>query len=487
MIAMVGENFDEELLKVGVETALKAGADEAIAKLIDQKKHQIRFSNSSIDVNKEWSSYYLDVLFTKKSRFSLTGKINTLTIQDPDVKKVKKNVPKHVDLLKHLPKNKLYWGMDDGSYTSYRSLDIYDDKIEDFHEKAPELVKKTIDSSLQNGADGVSGVLHSENSKIGVLTSYGNGGIYKSSFCRGTVRAFNGRDSSGQDIVVSRKLSNIDKKFERAGRKAGMLAKRGVGAKEGRAGTYDLIMTPTVAANIFGNLLNGTNPIMMVAGMSPLKGKMNEKIGPDELTVTEDPLIQEGLNSRPFDDEGTPSERTELIKNGEFNSLIHNTSTAKLWKFLGIIKLKFFRRPKTTSNSNLTQLGLTGTEENPRTLMPVPSNYRFNTGSYSLDEFISTSSRPTIYLTSNWYTRFTNMSEGEFSTVPRDAMFLVENGEIKKPIRNLRLKGNLLEILKNIDGIGKDPKQIRWWEVNTPTFIPHIKVKDCKFTKAKGQ
>lgn len=484
---MVGEIFDEELLQVGVETALKAGADEAIVKLVDQKKHQIRFSNSSIDVNKEWSSYYLDLLFTKKPRLSLTGKINTLTIQDPDPEKIRKNVPKHVSLLDHLPKNKLYWGMDDRSYSSYRSLNIYDDRVEGFHEKGPDLVRKTIDSALQSGADGVSGVLHSAATKTGVLTSYGNGGTYRSSFCRGTVRAFHREGGSGQGLIVARDLSGIDERFRKGGGKAGRLAKKSAGAEEGKPGTYDVIMAPTVGANIFGNLLNGTNPIMMIAGMSPLKGKMNDKIGPENLTVIEDPILDEGLNSRPFDDEGTPSEKTELIRDGELTGLIHNTSTAKLWKFISMLKLRFWRRPKTTSNSSLTQLGMTGTEEDPRTLMPTPSNYRFTPGSYSLDELISTSSRPTILLTSNWYTRFTNMSEGEFSTVPRDAVFLVQNGEIKKPIRNLRLKGNLLEMLKNIEGIGKGSKQIRWWEVNTPTFIPHIKIKHCKFTKAKAR
>jgi PmbA protein len=76
------------------------------------------------------------------------------------------------------------------------------------------------------------------------------------------------------------------------------------------------------------------------------------------------------------------------------------------------------------------------------------------------------------------------MAEGIFSTIPRDGMFLIENGEIKNPIRKLRLSDNLLRICSNITSIGNDVKQIYWWEVSTPTFTPTIKIKDCTITVA---
>ncbi len=481
---MVEKRFNGEILKKAVDIADKAGADEVIAKLVEEKKHQIRFSNSSIDVNKEWKSYHLDVLISKKPSFSIGNKVDTVTLQDPTEKEIEERVPKQVRHLDELPKIKIYQGMDENTHNSYPSIDLYDRRIEGFNKEAPKIIKNAIDSAEKAGAEDVSGVLHSGSSKVGLLTSYDNGGEYKSSFCRGTIRAFKDKESSGQEIVVARDLLDIERRFEKAGQKAGRLAKRCSEADQGDPGKYDLIMSPTVAANIFGNLLSGANPIMLIAGMSCLKGKKKETIGPEELTVVDDPLIEEGLKSRPFDDEGTSSERTSIIDEGEFKGPIHNTSTAKFWRFKNLMKLKFWRKPKTTSNSELGQMGMTDTEENPRTLLPSPSNYRFSPGSSSLDEMISTSTRPTIYLTSNWYTRFTNMSEGEFSTVPRDAMFLIDDGEIKKPVRDIRLKGNLLEMCKNIEAVGEEHKQVKWWEVDTPTFIPSIKVRDCSFTKA---
>ncbi|HUW89852.1 MAG TPA: metallopeptidase TldD-related protein, partial [Candidatus Nanopelagicaceae bacterium] len=132
-----------------------------------------------------------------------------------------------------------------------------------------------------------------------------------------------------------------------------------------------------------------------------------------------------------------------------------------------------------TGNSTFFDFGI-----GSKFLAPGPSNIAINGGDYTLEEIIAESKKPTIYITSNWYTRFTNMTEGIFSTIPRDGMFLIENGEIKKPVRRLRLSDNLLRICSNISAIGKDVKQIYWWEVLTPTFTPTIKVKDCTITAA---
>ncbi len=480
------ERFDEELLEMAVEEATRSGAKEAIAELVEEDTSQIRFSNSSIDVNKRWDRYHLDLFLSKGRPFSLGRKISTLTIQDPKPKKIRERVPKEVRKLEELPKSKLYWGMDGDSHSSYPKVnDLYDRSIESFYDKAPRLIENTIRESMKAGAKKVAGVLYFGKRKRGLLTSYGNGGTYKTSHCEATVRSFHESGSSGQNLVVRRDLSDIEENLLNAGRKAGELAKKSADANDGKEGTYDLIMNPTVGANIFGNLLIGANPIMWIAGMSCLKGKMGEQISSKKLSVRDDPLVDGGLNSRPFDAEGTPSKRTSIIQDGEFTGLINNTSSAKLWRFMNWKKLKFWVRPKTTSNSKLGQIGMTGTENDPRTLIPKPSNYVFEPGDYSFEEMISSSRRPTIYLTSNWYTRFTNMREGKFSTVPRDAMFLIKEGEIQRPLKNLRLKGDLIEMAKNIEEIGKELKQVKWWEVETPTFIPYIKIKDCKFTRAR--
>ncbi|MFW5927756.1 MAG: hypothetical protein ACOCSL_01040 [Thermoplasmatota archaeon] len=195
-----------------VEYGESTGADEVTVKLREENKHQIRFSKSSINVNKEWETYTVDIFMSKGHRFSLGKRINTLTIQDPDEEEIKRRVPKQIRLLKDLPKSKLYWGIDEGSYYDYPNIpNIYDERIEDFPEKAPKLVEKMIQASQKAGANTVSGVMHFSRSKIGVLTGYGNGGTYKESDLRTTIRSYHDKTSSGQGLEATRDLDYIEK------------------------------------------------------------------------------------------------------------------------------------------------------------------------------------------------------------------------------------------------------------------------------------
>ncbi|RLF79970.1 TldD/PmbA family protein, partial [Thermococci archaeon] len=79
---------------------------------------------------------------------------------------------------------------------------------------------------------------------------------------------------------------------------------------------------------------------------------------------------------------------------------------------------------------------------------------------------------------------FQNYVTGDFSTIPRDGAFLIENGEIVKPIRNIRVSDNFQHILENIATLGKDLYHVHWWEVTTPVFTPYVLVKNVEITKA---
>lgn len=470
------EQASKGLLEKIVNFALDNGVKEIIAKLTQKQEHQIRFSNSQIDITKQWNQNDLELFLAIGRRFTV------LNLQDPTLESVKSRLPRQIANLKKLPRSLLYWGMDKRSH-SYKKIDgLYHPEIEDFSEKAPELVNTAINAASSAGAKKVAGVLYFGSSNTGVMTGYGNGGTYESSYYRLTIRSFVDAESSGQDMMVGRDLSNVEKYFIQTGKNSGKLAKSAVGGKQGTPGTYDVILSPTVAANVFNHIYDGANPIYIIGRMSCLRGvKQGEKIGPSNLSVSDNALVPEMLNSRPFDFEGTPSQETKLIENGRFLGLIQNTSSAKIWRLLRLLKFKF-KKLYSTGNSFLG--GVVDESMGPRVLAPIPSNYIYKAGNQSLEEMIEDSKNPTIYITSNWYTRFTNYVEGSFSTIPRDGMFLIEHGEIKQPIRKMRVTEKLLGMLGRISAIGNDMKQINWWEVATPTYLPSIKVRDCKMTAA---
>ena len=91
-----------------------------------------------------------------------------------------------------------------------------------------------------------------------------------------------------------------------------------------------------------------------------------------------------------------------------------------------------------------------------------------------------------LYITNNWYTRFQNYRQGDFSTIPRDAMFLVQNGRLGPPVKGLRVSDNMLRILGSVRAVSRERKWIRWWEVDTPTYLGHFMVDGVGITKSTG-
>jgi PmbA protein len=71
--------------------------------------------------------------------------------------------------------------------------------------------------------------------------------------------------------------------------------------------------------------------------------------------------------------------------------------------------------------------------------------------------------KKSLYLTNTWYIRFQNYTKGDFSTMPRDGIFLVEKGKNKQSLKDLRVSDNALSMLGNIAGISKERQHVHWW------------------------
>ncbi|MHA1212131.1 MAG: hypothetical protein ACTSSH_06700, partial [Candidatus Heimdallarchaeota archaeon] len=251
-------NFTEKAITV----AQKEGATEIIAKMTESPSYQIRFSNSNIDIAKKWDTSVLEIFL------AVGRKITQVDILDPTEKKIVEAIERSVALAKKMPDSELYAGMDKETYNYKKLAGLFDKRTENLYEKAPEMVNVAIDAAIDAGAKRVAGVLYFGSEKTEVRTGYGAHGTYDSSYYRMTIRSFVDNESSGQDVIVGRDLSLLEKRLTAGGQYSGNLAKMAVGGKQGKAGKYDLIMSPTVAANILGQITDGANPVMMLVGMS---------------------------------------------------------------------------------------------------------------------------------------------------------------------------------------------------------------------------
>jgi PmbA protein len=89
-----------------------------------------------------------------------------------------------------------------------------------------------------------------------------------------------------------------------------------------------------------------------------------------------------------------------------------------------------------------------------------------------------------IYVTNDWYLRYQNFQTGDFSAIPRDAMFSIKDGKLDKPIKELRISDNVLRMLSSLQGMTKERKWIKWWEVEVPTLCPAALIEGVRFTKS---
>ena len=422
---------------------------------------QLRFSQSAIDIGKLWESLRLQIFVViEGSQIGFGERSVTSTYE------AKKIVDDTIAFSKRLPESMFYAGVEStlGNYEEPEG--IYDERIDDFVERSPEIVNAAVEAALSEGAKRVAGALQFQKESRYFRSSYGPKGNAKNTTFDLNVRAFQEElDYSGQGLACGTKPNASEKEMIEAGAHAGRLSKQAIGATQGEPGNYDLILSPTVAAEVLGQIPDSANPFMVLIGMSPLGDKIGEQLAREFVSVSDDPTVSGGLANRAFDFEGTPSKTTPIIEDGVLKSFLHNTSTAAMYE------------TDTTGSSDVVSLG-----SGLKMLLPNSSNLVFNNGDHSLEELLD-SNKPAIYVTCNWYTRFQNYQTGDFSTIPRDAMFLVEKGEMK-PIKNLRISDNTLRMFSNIEAMGKDRKQVFWWEVQTPTFIPSIRVKDCTMSAA---
>jgi PmbA protein len=450
-------------LKTLVDYAIEYGSkktDSIIARVTNSKNTQIRFSQNKIDISKRWEELRVEL-------FVVQGEKTGTTIRPVSSSEdIKKTIDDTIKFTNYLPDSMFFAGLEDSTHSYPQVGQRFDSKIDDFAEKSPEVINSVINEALSEGAKRVAGALMLTKTELAFKSSLGPEGASKATTFDLNVRALQDElDYSGQGLECGTIPSGAEKKMIEAGAKAGRLSKQAIGAVQGEPGTYDLILSPTVAADVMGGIPSLANPFSIMMGMSPLQDRMGEKIAPEFITAYEDSLIPGGLDSTPFDWEGTPSQTTKIVDQGVLKSLVHNTTTAKMFD------------SETTGSSRMSGLGA-----GMKMLLPGASNIVFENGDHTLDELMDVK-RPTIYVTCNWYSRFQNYQTGDFSTIPRDAMFLIEKGE-KKPIKNMRISDNTMRMFANIDALGNDRTQVFWWEVRTPTFIPTMRIRDCKMTAA---
>jgi PmbA protein len=438
----------EGLNETAIATAKKLGVDDAVALTAGGEERMIRFANNSVTVVNHVKEAELTVYLAKDGRRTIAA---TSNVEEANVKRF---VGDLFASLKPLTKSE-YVPLEGKALTFRPNAALYDKKLEDTGERLPEWARRAISASLQAGGKRSAGVIDSSVVDYAILTTTGTRGTDARTSVTLNIRSFGENDSSGHGLSCSATLAGFDP--EAAGRRAGHDAKKMATASEPEPGTYQVLFSPTVASNIVETVASSSSAFAVDAGISFLADMLGKKVAADSFTLTDHGAVKGGLGGRGFDDEGMPTKSTRIIEKGVMKGYLHNLTTAKKWN------------TKTTGNAGFVS--------------PRAWNLEVGAGDASHAEMVKEIRRG-IVLTSNWYTRFKNYRTGEFSTVPRDGAYLVENGRISKPLKGMRLSDDLKRMFSSLQLLSKAREWIEWWEVDVPTLCPWILFDGVKITRA---
>ena len=173
---------------------------------------------------------------------------------------------------------------------------------------------------------------------------------------------------------------------------------------------------------------------LVAAGDSCLDGKLGQQIGNELVTVVDDPTMMGGYGAYPVDDEGVDTREKVLIKNGILTEYLNHRETAH----------HFDVDPNGGARA---QDGL----HHPLVRM---SNTMIHGGRHAdLDELMEDIDYG-VYACGTRGGQV-DTGRGSFQFAAQEA-WLIENGELTRPLKDVSVSGLTLEILKNVNGLTRD-------------------------------
>ena len=226
-----------------------------------------------------------------------------------------------------------------------------------------------------------------------------------------------------------------DADIEEFGRKIGEKAVRLLDAKPAPSGQFPVVADSELTGVLIHEALgHATEGDLILQNDSILKDKLGEQIASDIVNIFDDASRKDGFGYFPYDVEGIKTKPNQLVKDGKLISLLNSRETSSK---LGM-----------SSSGNARSL----IADQPIVRM---SNTYLQPGDMEVDELFEDIEHG-MYLKGSRGGQV-DTGKGIFQFNAAEG-YLIENGEITTPLRDVSLSGNILETLKNIDAIGNNFK-----------------------------
>ena len=231
-------------------------------------------------------------------------------------------------------------------------------------------------------------------------------------------------------------------------------AERSRAPRDVEPGRWTTILEPTAVANMVGLMMRSLSARSADEGRSffsrPGGGnRIGDSFLDERVTIWSDPMDPR-LFSSPFNGEGLANQREVWVENGGLRTLAYN----RFWA-----------------------------DRQGREPTGYVSGYYMEGGDATLDDMIRSTERG-LLVTRFWYIRGVDPRTILFTGLSRDGTFMIENGRVAYPVKNLRWNESPVFMLNSLEMMGR-PVRVSPSEasgLSSAVFVPPLKVRDFTFT-----
>lgn len=271
--------------------------------------------------------------------------------------------------------------------------------------------------------------------EVAIASSKGIAVAYRetSAWCYSVAIATDGDDTQvAFEFDLARGLASLDAQdvaSRAAARALGVL-----GASKIPSARMPVIFDPYTSGQFLGVLAAALTGDAVQKGRSLFASRLGEEVAASSLTLVDDGRIPGAPGSSPWDGEGVPTQRTEVISAGTLKSFLYDTTSA--------------RRAGTGSTGNAARAGF---KSGPHA---APTNLTFDSTGTTRADLLANAGRALYVQDFHGVHSGANSVTGDFSVGATGR--LVDGGELGRPVKEVTIAAPMLDILAGVRAVATD-------------------------------
>ena len=265
-------------------------------------------------------------------------------------------------------------------------------------------------------------------------------------------------DGSGYADRTSQRIADLD-----AGAAGAEAIDKCLGTREAQAiepGVYPVVLEEYAVADLIEYLSYiGFSGLAVEEGRTFMR--LGEKVTGDAISIWDDGRDPDGL-PMPLDWEGVPRKRVDLITKGVATGLVHDMSSAA------------------RAGVESTGHGLPA----PNPIGAMALNLFMAGGEVKSKAELCEGIKRGVWVTRFWYVNIVHPKQSQLTGMSRDGTFLVENGKVTRPIKNMRFTQSVMEAFATATGLSRATKLQAGDDYDfTPAYrVPAMRLERFNFT-----